>query len=174
MALTFAAKKAFVKQVREQLEQAELVVTAEYRGLDVSQMTELRKRARSEDIYLRVLKNSLVRQALEGTPFLDLAEHLTGQLIYGISRDPVAAARVLEKYSKSNEKLSIRGGMLKNSMLDAASVKALASMPTREELLATLMGTMQAPVGQFVRTLNEVPTKLVRALAAIRDQKQVA
>ncbi|MCY1366936.1 50S ribosomal protein L10 [compost metagenome] len=125
-------------------------------------------------MYLRVLKNSLARRAVAGTAFEPLAEQLTGPLIYGISADPVAAAKVLAGFSKSNDKLVIKAGSLPNSLLTQEGVKALATMPSREELLSKLLGTMQAPIAQFVRTLNEVPTKFARGLAAVRDQKAAA
>ncbi len=134
----------------------------------------MRKTARESGVYLRVLKNTLVRRALAGTPFEGLSAQLTGPLIYGISTDPVAAAKVLSDFAKSNDKLVITGGALPNSLLNQDGVKALATMPSREELLSKLLGTMQAPIAQFVRTLNEVPTKFVRGLAAVRDQKQAA
>jgi len=125
-------------------------------------------------VYLRVLKNTLVRLAVAGTAFEPLAAQLTGPLMYGISTDPVAAAKVLADFAKTNDKLVIKGGALPNTVMNQDGVKALATMPSREELLAKLLGTMQAPIAQFVRTLNEVPTKFVRGLAAVRDQKAEA
>jgi len=132
----------------------------------------LRAAARKGGVYLRVLKNSLARRAIESTPFAGLSEQLVGPLMYGISKDPVAAAKVLNEFSKSHEKLVVKAGAMPNYVMDAEGVKALATMPSREELLAKLLGTMQAPIAQFVRTLNEVPSKFVRALAAVRDTKQ--
>src|SRR5690606_37628876 len=145
-----------------------------YRGLDVASITVLRKTARESGVYLRVLKNTLARRAVANTAFESLSAQLTGPLIYAISEDPVAAAKVLAGFAKSNDKLVIKGGALPNSLLNEAGVKALATMPSREELLSKLLGTLQAPIAQFVRTLNEVPTKFVRGLAAVRDQKQAA
>ena len=130
--------------------------------------------ARKNGVYLRVLKNSLARRAVADSPFSGLADQMVGPLIYGISDDPVAAAKVISDFAKGNDKLVVTGGSLPNSVIDAAGVKALATMPSREELLAKLMGTMQAPVAQFMRTLNEVPAKFVRTVAAIRDQKEGA
>ncbi|MGE8605092.1 50S ribosomal protein L10, partial [Bordetella trematum] len=149
-------------------------VIAEYRGLDVASVTVLRKTARESGVYLRVLKNTLVRRAVAGTAFEPLTKQLTGPLIYGISADPVSAAKVLASFAKSNDKLVIKAGSLPNNLLDQEGVKALATMPSREELLSKLLGTMQAPIAQFVRTLNEVPTKFARGLAAVRDQKAAA
>src|SRR5699024_7338015 len=125
-------------------------------------------------VYLRVLRNTLVRRAIDGTPFQELSDQLTGPLMYAISEDPVAAAKVLSGFAKTNQALVIKAGAMPNSMLTIDGVKALATMPSRDELLAKLLGTMQAPITQFVRTLNEVPSKFVRGLAAVRDQKEAA
>jgi len=174
MSLNRQEKAVVIEEVSAQVANAQSIVTAEYRGLDVASVTVLRKTARQSGVYLRVLKNTLVRRAVAGTAFEPLAAQLTGPLVYGISKDPVGAAKVLADFAKSNDKLVIRGGALPGSVLDQNGVKALATMPSREELLAKLLGTMQAPITQFVRTLNEVPTKFVRGLAAVRDQKAAA
>ena len=134
-------------------------------------MTELRAQARKSGVYLRVLKNTLVRRAVEGTPFSGLANEMVGPLVFGISSDPVSAAKVLSDFAKANDKFIIKAGAMPNQVMNVQAVQALASLPSREELLAKLLGTMQAPVAKFVRTLNEVPTKFVRGLAAVRDQK---
>ncbi|WP_077315862.1 50S ribosomal protein L10 [Basilea psittacipulmonis] len=160
-----------MEEVSAQVAEAQSIVVAEYRGIDVASVTVLRKNARQKGVYLRVLKNTLARKAIEGTPFEGIVNDLTGPLIYAISKDPVAGAKVLSDFAKENEKIVIRLGSLPNSVLDVAGVNSLAKMPSREELLAKLLGTMQAPVAQFVRTLNEVPTKFVRGLAAVRDTK---
>ncbi len=174
MSLNRQEKAVVIEEVSAEVGRAQSIIVAEYRGLDVASVTVLRKTARESGVYLRVLKNTLVRRALAGTPFEGLSAQLTGPLIYGISADPVAAAKVLSDFAKSNDKLVITGGALPNSLLNQDGVKALATMPSREELLSKLLGTMQAPIAQFVRTLNEVPTKFVRGLAAVRDQKQAA
>lgn len=174
MGLNLDDKKAVVAEVSAELANAQAVIVAEYRGLEVGQITELRAKARESGVYLRVLKNTLVRRAVEGTPFAGLTEQLVGPLIYGISADPVAPAKVLQEFSKANDKLVVKGGAMANYVMDANGVKALASMPSREELLATLLGTMQAPVAKFVQTLNEVPGKFVRTVAAVRDSKETA
>ncbi len=174
MGLNLEEKKAVVAEVSAKVAEAAAIVVAEYRGLEVGNVTTLRAQARKEGVYLRVLKNTLVRRAVDGTPFEGLKGQMVGPLIYGISKDPVAAAKVLNEFAKSNDKLVIKGGAMANYVMDANGVKALATMPSREELLSKLLGTMQAPIAQFVRTLNEVPTKFVRGLAAVRDQKQAA
>ena len=172
MSLNLEGKKEVVAEVTARLAKAQTVVLAEYRGLAVEDITVLRKEARANGVYLRVLKNTLARRAVKGTPFEKLADQMVGPLAYGISDDPVSAAKVLQAYAKKNEKLVIKGGMMPNYLMTAKEVGALASMPSRDELLAKLMGTMQAPVTKFVQTLNEVPTKFVRALAAVRDARQ--
>jgi len=174
LSLSLEQKKAVVAEISAQVAKAQAIVVAEYRGLEVGNMTHLRREARKSGVYLRVLKNTLARRAVSGTPFEKLSDQLTGPLIYGISPDPVATAKVLNEFAKSNEKLVIRAGAMPNAVITALEVKALANMPSREELLAKLLGTMQAPVAQFVRTLNEVPSRFVRTLAAVRDQKQGA
>ena len=174
MSLNRQEKAVVIEEVSAEVAKAQSIIIAEYRGLDVASITVLRKTARESGVYLRVLKNTLVRRAVAGTPFEGLATQLTGPLIYGISADPVTAAKVLSGFAKENDKLVIKGGALPNSLLNQEGVKALATMPSREELLSKLMGTMQAPITQFVRTLNEVPTKFVRGLAAVRDQKEAA
>lgn len=167
-------KAAVIEEVSGQLADAQSIVVAEYRGIDVGSITVLRKTAREQDVYLRVLKNTLVRRSVTDTPFDGISDQLTGPLLYAISKDPVAAAKVLSDFAKTNDKIVLKAGALPGSVLDAEGVKALAKMPSREELLAKLLGTMQAPVAKFVRTLNEVPSKFVRGLAAVRDQKESA
>ena len=172
MSLNLESKKEVVAEVSARLANAQAVVLAEYRGLSVEKITQLRARARASGVYLRVLKNTLARRAVQGTPFEKLADQMVGPLAYGISVDPVAAARVLHAYAKDNDKLVIKGGAMPNVLMSAKEVGSLAMLPGREELLAKLMGTMQAPVTTFVQTLNAVPGKFVRTLAAVRDQKE--
>ncbi len=172
MGLNLDQKKAVVTDVAAAVADAQVIVIAENRGLEVGDVTRLRAQARAQGIYLRVLKNTLARRAVAGTPFEGLANEMTGPLMYGMSADPVSAAKVLQEFAKGNDKLVIKGGALANHVLDAAGVKALASMPSREQLLATLLGTMQAPITKFVQTLNEVPGKFVRTLAAVRDDRE--
>jgi len=174
LSLNIEAKKEVVAELSARLAKAQAVVLAEYRGLPVEQITVLRSQARASGVYLRVLKNTLARRAVQGTPFEKLADQMVGPLAYGISDDPVAAAKVLSTYAKGNDKLVIKGGMMPNYLMTAKEVGNLATMPSREELLSKLLGTMQAPIAKFVQTLNEVPGKFVRTLAAVRDQKEKA
>lgn len=172
MSLNLEQKQAVVAEVSAQVKTAQAIVVAEYRGLEVKDMTDLRKKARSSGVYLRVLKNTLVRRAVADTPFAGLTDKMVGPLAYGISSDPVKVAKVLNDFAKSNEKFVIKAGAMANTVMSPKDVASLASMPSREELLSKLMGTMQAPIAKFVRTLNEVPGKFVRTVAAVRDQKE--
>ena len=174
MSLNRTEKAVVVEEIGAQVAGAQSIIVAEYRGLGVGAITGLRKQAREAGVYLRVLKNTLARRAIAGTPFEGLSGQLTGPLIYGISTDPVAAAKVLNDFAKGNDKLVVRAGAMPNFVMDVAGVKALATMPSRDELLSKLLGTMQAPIATFVRTLNEVPGKFVRTLAAIEKQKAEA
>ena len=172
MSLNLEGKKEVVAEVSAKIAKAQAVVLAEYRGISVEDITNLRKQARASGVYLRVLKNTLARRAVQGTPFEKLADKMVGPLAYGISEDPVAAAKVLHTYAKTNDKLVIKGGAMPGQLMTAKEIGALATLPSRDQLLAKLMGTMQAPVTQFVQTLNQVPGKFVRTLAAVRDQKE--
>lgn len=174
MGLNRQQKAAKIEEVSALVAQAQSIIVAEYRGLDVDSVTKLRKQARSQGVQLRVLKNTLARRAVNDTPFSGLADKMVGPLVYGFSSDPVSAAKVLSNFAKSNDKLVVKAGAMPNVVMDEAGVKALATLPSREELLAKLMATMQAPIGQFVRTLNEVPARFVRTLAAVRDAKEKA
>ena len=174
MGLDLDKKKAVVAEISAHVAKAKAIVVAEYRGLEVGRMTELRAKARKSGVYLRVLKNTLARRAVEGTPFAGLSQHMKGPLVYGISPDPVATAKVLNEFARANEKLVIRAGAMPNAVISAKEVTALALMPSREELLAKLLGTMQAPIVKLVRTLNEVPSRFARTLAAVRDKRQAA
>lgn len=172
MSLNLEEKKAVVAELSDKLAQAQTVVLAEYRGLTVEDMTQLRVNARESGVYLRVLKNTLARRAVNGTPFEKLGDQMIGPLAYGISEDPVAAAKVLSEFAKGNDKFIIKVGAMPNVVMSTEDVTQLATMPSRDELLAKLLGTMQAPIAKFVQTLNEVPSKFVRTLAAVRDQQE--
>lgn len=174
MGLNLEQKQAVVAEVAAELAKAQAVIVAEYRGLDVARVTQLRSKARKSGLYLRVLKNTLARRAVKGTPFEKLSDQMVGPLMYGIATDPVAGAKVIAEFAKENELFVIKGGAMANTKMSDKDVKALALLPSREELIAKLMGTMQAPVAKLVRTMNEVPGKFVRTLAAYRDSKQKA
>ena len=172
MGLNLEEKKELVAEISAKVAQAQAIVLAEYRSLEVGEITKLRAKARGADVYFRVLKNTLARRAVTDTPFAGLAQHMVGPLMYGMSADPVAVAKVLNDFAKTNDKLVIKAGAMPGEVMTAKQVASLASLPSRPELLARLMGTMQAPVAKFAQTLNEIPSKFVRTLAAVRDQKE--
>ena len=162
MGLNRQDKANVIAEMSELVAQSSAIIIAEYRGLTVEAITKLRADARKQGVQLRVVKNTLVRRAVAGTPF------------EGLSADPVAAAKVLATFAKTNDKLIIKGGAMANYVMDVAAVEQLASMPSREELLAKLMATMNEPIAKFVRTLNEVPARFVRTVAAYRDAQEKA
>jgi large subunit ribosomal protein L10 len=149
-------KKAIVADVGAQLAGAQTVVLAEYRGIPVEQLTKLRASARDQGVYLRVLKNTLARRAAQGTQFEPLADSMVGPLIYGISADPIASAKVLQGFAKTQDLLVIKAGLYNGKLLDVAGVKALATIPSRDELLSQLLGVMLAPVSAMARVLGAV------------------
>jgi large subunit ribosomal protein L10 len=171
MSLNLDQKKQVVEDVSAVVGNAQTAVIAEYRGMTVEQMKVLRREAHENDVYLRVVKNTLLRRAVQNTDHSCLDELLVGPLAFAASVDPVAVAKVLAKYSKQYDSFVIKAGSMSGSLLSEDDIKALAQLPSRDELLAKLMGTMQAPVTKFVQTLNEIPTKFVRGLAAVRDSK---
>jgi large subunit ribosomal protein L10 len=174
LGLNLEQKQAVVAEVAKHVAGAQAIVMVENRGMPVAAMTQLRAKARASGVYFRVAKNTLVRRAVADTPFASLADKMVGPLAYGIGPDPVAVAKVLNDFAKGNDKFVITGGAMPGQVMSAKDVAALASLPSREELIAKLLGTMQAPVTKLVRTLNEVPSRFVRTLAAVRDAKQAA
>ena len=171
MGLNLEQKQTVVAEVAKQVAGAQAIVLAENRGMAVAAMTQLRAKARASGVYFRVVKNTLVRRAVADTPFASLADKMVGPLAYGIGADPVAVAKVLNDFAKGNEKFVIAGGAMPGQLMSAKEISALAALPSREELIARLLGTMQAPIVKLVRTMNEVPGKFVRTLAAVRDAK---
>lgn len=177
MSLSLAEKKAVVAEVAEVAASAHSVIAAEYRGLSVTQMTALRVKAREQRVYLRVVKNTLARRALEGTEFECLRDDLVGPLVLAFSQeDPGSAARMFREFlkDKANEKLGIRVLALGGQLLPASDLERLASLPTKEQAISLLMACLRAPLDKFARTLNEVPGKLVRTVEAVRQQKAAA
>ena len=166
MGLNLNDKKAVVAEVVAQVANAQTLVVAEYRGIEVGDLTELRKKARESGVYLRVLKNTLARRAVVGTSFEALSDAMTGPLIYSLSADAVAAAKVLNDFAKTNDKLVLKAGVYSGNVLDKAGVQALASIPSREELLAKLLGVMKAPVSGFAVALGALAKKREEEAAA--------
>jgi len=175
MALNLEQKKAVVAEVSQVAGSALAAVAAEYRGLTVTEMTELRVKARQDGVFLKVAKNTLVRRAVEGTEFECIADALTGPLLFAFSmEDPGAAARLVKDYAKDHDKLVARLVAVGGQLFDASELDRLSKLPTRDQALAILMGVMKAPIEKFVRTMAEPHAKLVRTVAAVRDAKQAA
>lgn len=175
MTLNLEQKKIIVAEVAEQAVNATSAIIADYRGLTVSEMNELRSKARQAGVYLRVVRNTLTRRALESTEFQCLQDKLNGPLVLLFSKEePGASARLLYDFVKDHEALKVQAIALNGQLYSAKDLEMMAKLPSRNEALAMLMALMKAPVTQFVRTLSEPPAKLVRTLAAIRDVKQVA
>lgn len=175
MPLNLEDKKALVTEVSAVAAGAQSVVAAEYRGLSVGQMTELRAKARAQGVYMRVVKNTLARKALAGTSFESVGPRLKGPVVLAFSKDdPGAAARVVKAFAKDHDKLKATLVSLGGQVLPGSDVDKVASLPTREQALSQLLGVLKAPIEKLVRTLAAPQTKLVRTFAAYRDQKQAA
>ncbi|MEZ5560913.1 MAG: 50S ribosomal protein L10 [Pseudomonadales bacterium] len=175
MALRLEQKRAIVAEVNQIAGAALSAVVSDYRGLTVSQMTELRAKARNAGVYLRVIRNTLARRAVAGTEYECLNEAFVGPTLLAFSQeDPGAAARLLKDYARDFEALEVKALSIGGKLLGPGDIDRVAKLPTRDEALALLMAVMQAPIVKLARTLNEVPGKLVRTVAAVRDQKQAA
>jgi large subunit ribosomal protein L10 len=175
MALRLEDKKALVAEVNAVAAKAQSVVAAEYRGITVTQMTDLRSKARKSGVYLRVVKNTLARKAIAGTQFECIGKSLKGPLVLAFSKDdPGAAARLVKDFAKGNDKLVATLVSLGDSVLSAKDIDKVASLPTLESARSMLLGVLKAPVGKLVRTVAEPHAKLVRAIAAVKDKREAA
>jgi large subunit ribosomal protein L10 len=175
MALRLADKQAIVAEVNEAATSALSAVVSDYRGLTVDQMTQIRAKARESGVYLRVVRNTLAKRAIKGTEYECLSESLVGPTMFAFSQeDPGSAARLIKDWSKEFQALEVKALSIGGQVYAPDDIDRLAKLPTRDEALALLMAVMQAPVTKLARTLNEVPGKLVRTIAAIRDQKQAS
>jgi len=175
MPLNFAQKEAVVAEVADVAQTAYSALAAEYRGLTVAEMTELRNKAREAGVYVRVVKNTLARRALADTDFACMSEALTGPLVLAFGRnDPGSVARVARDFAKGRDRFKVRMIALSGQLLEPSELDKVAKMPTYEEAISLLLGTMKAPIQKLAGTLNEVPGKLVRTIAAVRDAKQAA
>lgn len=173
MALNLEQKKTIVAEVAEIAEGSLSAVAAHYRGLSVAQMNELRVSARNQGVYLRVVRNTLAKRALEKTDFACMNDVLVGPMVLAFAKDePGAAARLFKDFAKKNEHLSVQALAIDGKLLGANQLEAVASLPTREEALTQLVAVMKAPVSKFVRTLAEPHAKMVRTFAAVGDKKQ--
>lgn len=175
MAMNLDGKKAVVAEVAEVASSAYSAVAAEYRGLSVSDMTGLRVAARKDNVYLRVIRNTLAKRAVEGTDFACMQEGMTGPLVFGFSQeDPGAVARVMSDFAKENDKLEVKMVSLGGKLLATSYLEKLAKMPTKNQAIGILMGTIKAPIEKFVHTLVAPTSKMVCTLAAVRDAKEAA
>lgn len=173
MALNLEAKKQIVSDISALAEQAQSVIAADYRGLNVAQMTDLRTQAREQGVYLRVVKNTLARRALDKTPYQCVVDHLTGPLVLAFGQaDPVSAAKLLQTFMSKHDQVEVKALAVEGETLEVSELKRLASLPTKEESIALLLGVVKAPVSQLAGTLSAIPAKLVRVLAAVQEQKQ--
>ncbi len=173
--LTLESKKTIVAEVAEVVNKAQSVIAAEYRGLTVAEITKLRGKAREAGVYLRVVRNTLARRAVEGTDYACIASSLSGPLMLAFSsEEPSAAARVLSDFAKEHDKLVVKIVALQGQLLNVSDLSVVAKLPTRDEAISQLMATMKAPVEKLVQTLAATPTKLVRTLVALKDQKEAA
>ena len=175
MALNLEDKKVIVSEVTEVVGTALSAVVADYRGTDVSALTALRRQAREQGVYVRVVRNSLAKRAVVGTEFECMTEAFVGPTLLALSiDDPGAAARVLKEFAKDNDNFEVRALAIGGELLGPEKIDVVAKLPTRDQAIAILMGTMLAPVTKLVTTMNEVPSKFVRVVAAVKDQKQEA
>ena len=175
MPISFEQKQTIVAEVAEVASRAISAIAAEYQGITVEEMTELRAKARESGVYLRVVKNTLARRAIEGTDFACMQEGLTGQLVLAFSQEePGSAARVIKDFAKNHENLAVKLVSIGGKLLEPSEIDTLAKMPTYDQAISMLMAVMKAPVEKLARTLNEVPGKLVRTVAAVRDAKEAA
>lgn len=177
MALGLEGKKAIVAEVNEVASSALSAVVAEYHGLSVAKMTALRVQAREKGVYVRVIRNTLAKRAVEGTEFACMSEALTGPLVFAFSKDePGAAAKLFRDFAKEKENanLKVTGIAIGGKLIGPEQLDAVAKLPTKDEAIASLMSVMNGPVTKLVRTMNEFPTRITRVMAAVRDQKQAA
>ncbi|MEM9243230.1 MAG: 50S ribosomal protein L10 [Pseudomonadota bacterium] len=175
MALTLENKKAIVAEVAAKASSAQSLVVADYRGLSVSQMGELRSDARKSDVYLKVVRNTLARRALEGSHFVCMNEALKGPLVLAFSgEEPSAAARLIRDFGKKHDGLEVKALSIDGRLLEANELEAVAKLPTKDEAISMLLSVMQAPISKLVRTLAEPQAKLVRTIAAVKTQKEAA
>ena len=173
MPLNLEDKRAIVVSVNAAASEALSAVVADYRGLSVAEMTNLRLKARETGVYLKVVRNTLAKRAVAGTDYECLTDALVGPTVLAFSQeDPGAAARLIKDFAKDHDALEVKALAIGGVAYDAKDIDILAKLPTRDEAIAQLMSVMQAPVAKFVRPLNEVPGKFVRTMAAVKDQKQ--
>ncbi|MCY4149418.1 MAG: 50S ribosomal protein L10 [Gammaproteobacteria bacterium] len=174
MSLSLEQKKALVSEVAESIGKSSAGVLAEYRGMSVQQMTSLRRAAHAEGVWIKVVKNNLARRAVKDSEFECLTDYFVGPVLLSLSEDPVSLAKVIAKFEKENEEFKLSAGVMSGSLIDRKTILRLSQTPSREELLAKLVGGMKAPSAKLVSTLNEIPARLVRTLAAVAASREQA
>ena len=174
MSLSREKKAAVVSEVSVALSDAQAAILANYRGLTVAQISQLRREARNSGVDVRVVKNTLARLSVSGSLFDCLSDHFVGPLLVSSSRDPVAVAKVVSEFAKTHDEFEISVGSMNGQLIDSEAIQKLASLASRDELLAQLAATLLAPLGSLARTLNEIPTKFVRAVSVVRDNEEAA
>ncbi len=172
MSLSLNQKKVVVSEVTAAIASARAGVLAEYRGLSVAKLTDLRARAHHQGVWIKVVKNNLAKRVIEGSEFACLSEHFVGPVIFSASEDPVAVARVMARFAEDNDDLKITAGAMNGEIIDLGTIDRLAKLPGRDELIAQLAGTLRAPIAKLAATLNEIPSKFVRTLAAVAHLRQ--
>lgn len=174
MSLSLKQKEAVVGEVSAAIASAQAGVLAEYRGLSVAQLTALRAEAHNQGVWIKVVKNSLAKRAIDGSDFECLTGHFVGPVIFSVSEDPVAVARVMAGFAKDNDEFKITAGAMNGEMIERSTIGALAKLPGRDELIAQLARVMQAPIQKLATTLNEIPTGFARAVAAVAQSQEAA
>jgi len=174
MSLSLEQKKALVSEVAESIVQSSAGVLAEYRGMSVQQMTSLRRSAHAEGVWIKVVKNNLAKRAVKDSEFECLTDYFVGPVVFSLSRDPVSLAKVVTRFERENEEFRISAGAMSGSLIDPETIVRLSKTPSREELLAKLVGGMKAPSAKLASTLKEIPAKFVRTLAAVAASREQA
>jgi large subunit ribosomal protein L10 len=173
--LRLQEKQKITEDLHERFSKSAIVVVTDYKGLDVSSMNDLRRKLREEDIEFQVAKNTLLMRAAKDTEVALIQDYFKGPSAVALSyKDPVAPAKILTQFAKDNQKLEIKGGVLKDKVLDADAIKALAKLPSREVLLGQFLSVLNEVPSSFVRTIAEIPRSFLNVLTAIRDQKEAA
>lgn len=174
MSISFSQKEAVISEASEAIAVSQAGVLAEYRGLTVAELTALRGEARNQGVWVKVVKNNLAKRVIAGSEFECLTEHFVGPIIFSASADPVAVAKVMADFSKEHDDLKITVGAMNGQLIDVNTIKSLAKLPSREQLIVKLMGTIRAPVQKLATTLNEIPSKFVRTVAQVASSKEAA
>ncbi len=172
MSLSLEQKKALVGEVVASIDKSSAGVLAEYRGMSVQQMTSLRRIAHDEGVWIKVVKNNLAKRAIKDSDFECLTDYFVGPILFSLSKDPVSLAKVITRFEQDNKEFKISVGVMSGSLIDHETIVRLSKTPSREELLAKLVGGMKTPPAKLVSTLNEIPARFVRTLAAVAASRE--